>query len=223
MSIDASALTSIHNAIASFSSSNTKNTASQNYVQTLTEASAAVSSETRYKKAFEDKLKKATGSDDVDISKDAIEALKKFNQTGAQETETTESKSSSDASYTYDYMTLKKQREQNLAKIEKEVAEKYGNTPKAQEEADVSELEPENPVAVGPSDSSATTSSSTSATSVVPSSSAETILSEEDEAPANPQGRAEATSLKEENNQSQNDSTVSGADEMSDSATLSNV
>ena len=85
MSIDASALTSLQNAISSFSSSGTQNTDSKNYAQILTEASASVSTETRFKKAFEEKLKKATGSEDVEISKDAIEALKKFNESGTQD------------------------------------------------------------------------------------------------------------------------------------------
>ena len=105
MSIDANALTSIQNAIASFSSSNTQNSVYQNNVQTLSDASASVSTETRYKKAFEEKLKKATGSDEVEISKDAIDALKNYNLKGNEDTETTDKSdktSSSDVSYTYD-------------------------------------------------------------------------------------------------------------------------
>lgn len=209
MSIDASALTSIQNAIASFSSSNTQNTGSQNYVQTLTEASASVSTETRFKKAFEEKLKKATGSEDVEISKDAIDALKKFNETGTQDTEKTDKKTS-DVSYTYDYMTLKKQREQNQAKIEKEVAEKYNPQAAVQSEETTEAEEPE----------SAAVSSTADNSSLNVQPRAEVQTQSEDETPDNPHGR-QAPAQNE--TVAQSDATVNGADEMSESATLSNV
>jgi hypothetical protein len=208
MSIDASALTSIQNAIASFSSPATQNTDSQNYVQTLTEASASVSTETRFKKAFEEKLKKATGSEEVDISKDAIEALKKFNESGTENTEKTDKKTS-DVSYTYDYMTLKKQREQNLAKIEKEVAERFNPQTVSQEEIPEAE-EPETAVV--------SSSGDTSTLNVQPRTDMQS--QSEEESPADPHGR-QAPAQNE--NIAQNDSTVNGADEMSESATLSNV
>ncbi len=210
MSIDASALTSIQNAIASFSSSNTQNTGSQNYVQTLTEASASVSTETRFKKAFEEKLKKATGSENVEISKDAIDALKKFNETGTQDTEKTDKKTS-DVSYTYDYMTLKKQREQNLAKIEKEVAEKYNPQASVQSE-ETPEAEETESAAVS------STVADNSTLNVQPR--AEVQTQSEDESPADPHGRQEPD---QNETAAQSDATVNGADEMSESATLSNV
>ncbi len=208
MSIDASALTSIQNAIASFSSSNTQNTGAQNHVQTLTEASASVSTETRFKKAFEEKLKKATGSEEVEISKDAIDALKKFNETGTQDAEKTDKKTS-DVSYTYDYMTLKKQREQNLAKIEKEVAEKYNPQSSVQSE-ETSETEEPEATAVPSSDNS---SLNVQARTDVQSQS-------EEENPADPHGRQEPA---QNESIAQSDATVNGADEMSESASLSNV
>ncbi|MBP5244075.1 MAG: hypothetical protein J6Z28_05085 [Succinivibrio sp.] len=214
MSIDANALTSINNAIASFSSSNTQNSVYQNNVQTLSDASASISTETRYKKAFEEKLKKATGSDEVEISKDAIDALKKYNLKGNEDTEKTDKSdktSSSDVSYTYDYMTLKKQREQNLAKIEKEVNDRYGPASSAQDE---SLLETEE-ASEAPVETSAAVN--TQPRTEPQSGSADT------ESPANPQGRPQNSSDNAANEQTQNDSNISGADEMSESASLSNV
>lgn len=214
MSIDANALTSINNAIASFSSSNTQNSVYQNNVQTLSDASASISTETRYKKAFEEKLKKATGSDEVEISKDAIDALKKYNLKGNEDTEKTDKSdktSSSDVSYTYDYMTLKKQREQNLAKIEKEVNDRYGPASSAQDE---SLLETEE-ASEAPVETSATVNTQ-------PRTETQSV-SADNESPANPQGRPQNTSDNAVNEQAQNDSNISGADEMSESASLSNV
>ena len=214
MSIDANALTSIHNAIASFSSSNTQNSVYQNNVQTLSDANASISTETRYKKAFEEKLKKATGSDEVEISKDAIDALKKYNLKGNEDTEKTDKSdktSTSDVSYTYDYMTLKKQREQNLAKIEKEVNDRYGPASSAQDE---SLLETEE-ASEAPVETSATVNTQ-------PRTETQSV-SADNESPANPQGRPQNTSDNAVNEQAQNDSNISGADEMSESASLSNV
>ncbi len=214
MSIDANALTSIHNAIASFSSSNTQNSVYQNNVQTLSDASASVSTETRYKKAFEEKLKKATGSDEVEISKDAIDALKNFNIKGNEDTEKTDKSdktSSSDVSYTYDYMTLKKQREQNLAKIEKEINDRFAPANSAQDE---SLLETEE-ASEAPVETSATVNTQ-------PRTETQSV-SADNESPANPQGRPQNVSDNAANEQAQNDSNISGADEMSESASLSNV
>ena len=214
MSIDANALTSIHNAIASFSSSNTQNSVYQNNVQTLSDASASVSTETRYKKAFEEKLKKATGSDEVEISKDAIDALKNFNIKGNEDTEKTDKSdktSSSDVSYTYAYMTLKKQREQNLAKIEKEINDRFAPASSAEDE---SLLETEE---------ASEASVETSATVNTQPRTETQSVSADNESPANPQGRPQNVSDNAANEQAQNDSNISGADEMSESASLSNV
>lgn len=209
MSIDASALTSIQNAISSFSSSGTQNTDSKNYIQILTEASASVSTETRFKKAFEEKLKKATGSEDVEISKDAIEALKKFNESGTQDAEKTDKKTS-DVSYTYDYMTLKKQREQNQAKIDQEIADRYNPKTAVQDESStLSEDSESAPVAAD------------AASSINTQPRAEVQTESDDEGPTDPHGRRPEPVQNE--SVSQNDTTVSGADEMSESATLSNV
>lgn len=212
MSIDASALTSIQNAIASFSSSSTQNADSKNYAQILTEASASVSTETRFKKAFEEKLKKATGSEDVEISKDAIEALKKFNESGTQDAEKTDKKTS-DASFTYDYMTLKKQREQNLAKIEQEVADRYNPKAAVQEEGSTLSDESEQPAEAADVASTATSTLNTQPRTEVQTES-------DEESPTDPHGRAASV---QNEAVAQNDATVSGADEMSESASLSNV
>ena len=214
MSIDANALTSIQNAIASFSSSNTQNSVYQNNVQTLSDASASVSTETRYKKAFEEKLKKATGSDEVEISKDAIDALKNYNLKGNEDTEKTDKSdktSSSDVSYTYDYMTLKKQREQNLAKIEKEITDRYATASSAQDE---SLLETEE-ASEAPVETSTTLNTQ-------PRTEPQSV-SADNESPANPQGKPQTISDNATNEQTQNDSNINGADEMSESASLSNV
>ena len=214
MSIDANALTSIQNAIASFSSSNTQNSVYQNNVQPLSDASASVSTETRYKKAFEEKLKKATGSDEVEISKDAIDALKNYNLKGNEDTETTDKSdktSSSDVSYTYDYMTLKKQREQNLAKIEKEINDRYATASSAQDE---SLLETEE-ASEAPVETSTTLNTQ-------PRTEPQSV-SADNESPANPQGKPQTISDNATNEQTQSDSNINGADEMSESASLSNV
>ena len=214
MSIDANALTSIQNAIASFSSSNTQNSVYQNNVQTLSDASASVSTETRYKKAFEEKLKKATGSDEVEISKDAIDALKNYNLKGNEDTEKTDKSdktASSDVSYTYDYMTLKKQREQNLAKIEKEINDRYAPASSAQDE---SLLETEE-ASEAPVETSTTLNTQ-------PRTEPQSV-SADNESPANPQGKPQTISDNATNEQTQNDSNINGADEMSESASLSNV
>ena len=213
MSIDASALTSIQNAISSFSSSGTQNTDSKNYAQILTEASASVSTETRFKKAFEEKLKKATGSEDVEISKDAIEALKKFNESGTQDAEKTDKKTS-DVSYTYDYMTLKKQREQNQAKIDQEIADRYNPKTAVQDESSTLSEDSESAPVVADEASSSSSSINTQPR-------AEVQTESDDEGPTDPHGRRPEPVQNE--SVSQNDTTVSGADEMSESATLSNV
>ncbi|MBQ3884098.1 MAG: hypothetical protein II731_04400 [Succinivibrio sp.] len=213
MSIDASALTSIQNAISSFSSSGTQNTDSKNYAQILTEASASVSTETRFKKAFEEKLKKATGSEDVEISKDAIEALKKFNESGTQDAEKTDKKTS-DVSYTYDYMTLKKQREQNQAKIDQEIADRYNPKTAVQDESSTLSEDSESAPVAADAASSASSSINTQPR-------AEVQTESDDEGLTDPHGRRPEPVQNE--SVSQNDTTVSGADEMSESATLSNV
>ncbi|MCR5536064.1 MAG: hypothetical protein K6F05_01475 [Succinivibrio sp.] len=121
MSIDSSALTSINNALSSIGA--TSSSKSSNYssaVQTLTYAAASASTETRYKQAFEDKLKLANNSEDtVEISDEALEALRSY--------VTKENSSSESESTTYDYATLKKQREANYAALQAEVEAKYGH------------------------------------------------------------------------------------------------
>ncbi len=118
--IDSSALTSIQNAINSYSK--TENSAQQNnstYLSTISEASTDLYTNTRYKAEFEEKMKKANESEDtVEISEESLNALKNYVQ-GNSSAET----ASTGTDYTYDYMTLKKQREANQAAIEAEYSQ----------------------------------------------------------------------------------------------------
>lgn len=130
MAIDSSALTSIRNAIASYSGSEStysdklKNDAN-NSVNSLAQKASSFATKSRYKAAFEEKMKIANeSSDTVEISKESLAALKKYNQT--EVSVATKKDSSSSSGYTYDYQSIKKKNLENIAAIEKEVAEKYG-------------------------------------------------------------------------------------------------
>lgn len=130
MAIDSSALTSIRNAIASYSGSEStysdklKNDAN-NSVNSLAQKASSFATKSRYKVAFEEKMKIANeSSDTVEISKESLAALKKYNQTEVSVAAKKDSSSSS--GYTYDYQAIKKKNLENIATIEKEVAEKYG-------------------------------------------------------------------------------------------------
>lgn len=130
MAIDSSALTSIRNAIASYSGSEStysdklKNDAN-NSVNSLAQKASSFATKSRYKVAFEEKMKIANeSSDTVEISKESLAALKKYNQTEVSVAAKKDSSSSS--GYTYDYQAIKKKNLENIAAIEKEVAEKYG-------------------------------------------------------------------------------------------------
>lgn len=130
MAIDSSALTSIRNAIASYSGSEStysdklKNDAN-NSVNSLVQKASSFATKSRYKAAFEEKMKIANeSSDTVEISKESLVALKKYNQTEVSVAAKKDSSSSS--GYTYDYQAIKKKNLENIAAIEKEVAEKYG-------------------------------------------------------------------------------------------------
>ena len=130
MAIDSSALTSIRNAIASYSGSEStysdklKNDAN-NSVNSLGQKASSFATKSRYKAAFEEKMKIANeSSDTVEISKESLAALKKYNQTEVSVAAKKDSSSSS--GYTYDYQSIKKKNLENIAAIEKEVAEKYG-------------------------------------------------------------------------------------------------
>mgnify|MGYP007030788659 FL=1 len=70
-------------------------------------------------------------SDTVEISKESLAALKKYNQTEVSVAAKKDSSSSS--GYTYDYQAIKKKNLENIAAIEKEVAEKYGKKTDAAE------------------------------------------------------------------------------------------
>lgn len=130
MAIDSNALSSIRNAIASYSGSGSSYTESlknqaNDSVNSLAQKAASFATKSRYKAAFEEKMKIANeSSDTVDISKESLAALKKYNQTEVSATSKKESSSSS--GYTYDYQTIRKKNLENIAAIEKEVSEKYG-------------------------------------------------------------------------------------------------
>ncbi len=213
MSIDASALNSINNAIASYSSQNTSAANSnQNYLDAINKASAEVAGESRYKTAFEEKLKIATGSDEVDISDEALAALQKYNQTGetseaSEEEKISSTSTSSEQLYTYDYMTLKKQREMNQAAIDKEIEEKYASSDSSSEEED--------------SDSTTEESASSPYLPPRPDLPPAPPPGEDDEvSPGNPQGTPNMRP--EDSNATQSeDTTIAGSDEMSESASLS--
>lgn len=130
MAIDSNALSSIRNAIASYSGSGSSYTESlknqaNDSVNSLAQKAASFATKSRYKAAFEEKMKIANeSSDTVDISKESLAALKKYNQTEVSAASKKESSSSS--GYTYDYQAIRKKNIENIAAIEKEVSEKYG-------------------------------------------------------------------------------------------------
>ena len=130
MAIDSNALSSIRNAIASYSGSGSSYTESlknqaNDSVNPLAQKVASFASKSRYKVAFEEKMKIANeSSDTVDISKESLAALKKYNQTEVSAASKKESSSSS--GYTYDYQAIRKKNLENIATIEKEGSEKYG-------------------------------------------------------------------------------------------------
>lgn len=114
MAIDSSALTSIRNAIASYSGSEStysdklKNDAN-NSVNSLAQKASSFATKSRYKAAFEEKMKIANeSSDTVEISKESLAALKKYNQTEVSVAAKKDSSSSS--GYTYDYQAIKKKK-----------------------------------------------------------------------------------------------------------------
>ncbi len=229
MSIDASALTSINDAIASYSSKNTSsttNTSTEDYISTITKAGAEVVQESRYKQAFEEKLKAATGSDEVEISDEGIKALQQYNLTGkvssdesdSNSTSNTESSTAStDPSYTYDYVTMKQQREQNLAAIEKEVAEKYGSSTESSEDEEESETESEqtpNLNSEPPRESPPLG---------MPPMHGMPPPEENAQSQTDPHGVSSASDETSEDTSGQSDTTVSGADEMSESVSLTDA
>ncbi len=123
MAIDASALTSINNAIKSYGGkvSTTENKGSS-LIETISRASAEIATTSRYKTAFEEKMKAANSTEDtVEISEDSLAALKKYNSKQSQDAEDTKM-----ASSTYDYMSIKRKNAERLAAIEKELSAKYG-------------------------------------------------------------------------------------------------
>ena len=130
MAIDSNALSSIRNAIASYSGSGSSYTESlknqaNDSVNSLAQKAASFATKSRYKAAFEEKMKIANeSSDTVDISKESLAALKKYNQTEVSAASKKESSSSS--GYNYDYQTIRKKNLENIAAIEKEVSVKYG-------------------------------------------------------------------------------------------------
>lgn len=129
MSIDSNSLIYLSQAISSTSnkkdsySSSVKNTLSDK-VNVISKAASQLSAQSRYKAAFEEKMKIANGSTDtVSISQESIDALKKYQSQAVKNSDKSDSSSSS--GYSYDYQSIKKKRLENIAKIEKDVSLKY--------------------------------------------------------------------------------------------------
>ncbi|WP_406030566.1 hypothetical protein [Succinivibrio sp.] len=129
MSIDSTSLSYLSQAISNCSnkkdslSSSLKNSL-QEKVNVISKAASQISSQSRYKAAFEEKMKIANGSTDtVSISQESIDALKKYQSSNVKNSDKSDSSSSS--GYSYDYQSIKKKRLENIAKIEQEVSLKY--------------------------------------------------------------------------------------------------
>ena len=129
MSIDSNSLIYLSQAISSTSnkkdsySSSVKNTL-YDKVNVISKAASQLSAQSRYKAAFEEKMKIANGSSDtVSISQESIDALKKYQSQAVKNSDKSDSSSSS--GYSYDYQSIKKKRLENIAKIEKDVSLKY--------------------------------------------------------------------------------------------------
>ena len=96
----------------------------QDKVNVISKAASQISTQSRYKAAFEEKMKIANGSaDTVSISQESIDALKKYQSSNVKNSDKSDSSSSS--GYSYDYQSIKKKRIENIAKIEQEVSLKY--------------------------------------------------------------------------------------------------
>lgn len=159
MAIDSSALTSINNAIDSYSNDKSSykdkiNRQLNDHVSDLSKKAALAAGQSRYQAAFEEKMKLANGSKDtVEISSDSLEALKKYNSNRNEATDA--NKTSSSSGYTYDYQAIKKKNLENLAAIEKDVAARYGKK-------QVAESDTKNTETTASSDVTAATSTGTS-------------------------------------------------------------
>lgn len=126
MAIDSNALDSIHAAIKSYSGETVSNKKEpSDLLSAINSNSQGLIKQTRYKTEFEEKMKIANSSEDyVKISDKSLDALQKYvkKETNA----TNKQDSSSSSGYTYDYQAIKKKNLENLAAIEKDVADKYG-------------------------------------------------------------------------------------------------
>ncbi|MEF2914156.1 MAG: hypothetical protein U0O25_07575 [Succinivibrio sp.] len=129
MSIDSTSLSYLSQAISNSSSKkdylslSLKNSL-QDKVNVISKAASQISTQSRYKAAFEEKMKIANGSaDTVSISQESIDALKKYQSSNVKNSDKSDSSSSS--GYSYDYQSIKKKRIENIAKIEQEVSLKY--------------------------------------------------------------------------------------------------
>ena len=126
MAIDSNALDSIHAAIKLYSGETVSNKKEpSDLLSAINSNSQGLIKQTRYKTEFEEKMKIANSSEDyVKISDKSLDALQKYVQ---KETNATNKQDSSSSSgYTYDYQAIKKKNLENLAAIEKDVADKYG-------------------------------------------------------------------------------------------------
>lgn len=129
MSIDSTSLSYLSQAISQSSNKNDSLSLSlknslHDKVNVISKAASQISTQSRYKAAFEEKMKIANGSaDTVSISQESIDALKKYQSENVKNSDKSDSSSSS--GYSYDYQSIKKKRIENIAKIEQEVSLKY--------------------------------------------------------------------------------------------------
>lgn len=145
MSIDASALNAIHNAIQSSSPYPGKTKFEVNNgnddlhsASGIAKAASQITYTSRYQARFQEKLNKANASEDnVTISEESLAKLAAYNKfgkstatvnkDGEKDHQTqTDNTTSNKTVYSYDYQSIKKKRLENLAAMEKEIAAKYG-------------------------------------------------------------------------------------------------
>lgn len=131
MAIDSSALTSINNAIASYTKQDNNDYKKQlqsnqsSLVNRVSTAATDALTYTRHRVAFEEKMKIANEADDtVSISKESLKKLQDYNKSGVASDD--KKASSSSSGYTYDYQAIKKKNLENQKAFEADVAKRYG-------------------------------------------------------------------------------------------------
>ncbi|NLK84452.1 MAG: hypothetical protein GX278_00590 [Aeromonadales bacterium] len=120
------ALDSISKAISDISYMNgtSKTNSNDNALQSVVRNNpSALIPESRYKAAFEEKMKAANKSEDtVEISSESLNALSKYVQNERKELDKQDTEKNG---FTYDYMEMKRKSIANQKAIDAEVAKKY--------------------------------------------------------------------------------------------------